>query len=124
MNRLIKAFEPFENCVACLPVELQTEAGIIIPETVQKKANLGRVIAVGKGIEGIELGDRLTYKQCFLVEMPRQPDEPAVDAKGKRFANQEQLIIIEKASITGRVPAGAFSRPADDKPVDATPSPS
>lgn len=61
----------------------KTASGLYLPENAQEKPKTAKVIAVGKDVEGIKVGDRILYKNSY------EATEVKVD-------NDEYLIIYKK----------------------------
>ena len=45
--------------------ETKTISGIILPDSAQEKPMFAIVVAVGKGIDGIKVGDKIIYKNEY-----------------------------------------------------------
>ena len=43
----------------------KTTSGIYIPESAQEKSKVSIVVAVGKDVEGVKVGDRVLYKNEY-----------------------------------------------------------
>ena len=41
----------------------KTESGLLLPEEAREKMNVGKVVAVGPDVEGLNLDDRVIYRQ-------------------------------------------------------------
>lgn len=61
----------------------KTASGLYLPENAQEKPKTAKVVAVGKEVEGIKVGDKILYKNSY------EATEVKVD-------NDEYLIIYKK----------------------------
>jgi len=43
----------------------KTASGLYLPDSAQEKSKIAKVIAVGKNIEGVKVGDRVVYKNEY-----------------------------------------------------------
>jgi len=43
----------------------KTTSGLYLPDNAQEKSKIAKVVAVGKGIEGVKVGDRIIYKNEY-----------------------------------------------------------
>jgi chaperonin GroES len=43
----------------------KTASGIYLPDSAQEKSKVAKVVAVGKGIEGVKVGDKIIYKNEY-----------------------------------------------------------
>ena len=41
----------------------KTESGLLLPEEAREKMNVGQVVAIGPDVEGLNLDDRVIYRQ-------------------------------------------------------------
>ncbi|MFL2954221.1 MAG: co-chaperone GroES family protein [Candidatus Thalassarchaeaceae archaeon] len=41
----------------------KTESGLLLPEEAREKMNVGKVVATGPDVEGLNLDDRVIYRQ-------------------------------------------------------------
>ena len=41
----------------------KTELGLLLPEEAREKMNVGKVVAIGPDVEGLNLDDRVIYRQ-------------------------------------------------------------
>ena len=41
----------------------KTESGLLLPEEAREKMNVGKVVSVGPDVEGLNLDDRVIYRQ-------------------------------------------------------------
>ena len=41
----------------------KTESGLLLPEEAREKMNVGKVVAIGPDVEGLNLDDRVIYRQ-------------------------------------------------------------
>ncbi len=41
----------------------KTESGLLLPEEAREKMNVGKVVAIGADVEGLNLDDRVIYRQ-------------------------------------------------------------
>lgn len=61
----------------------KTASGLYLPENAQEKPKTAKVVAVGKEVEGIKVGDKILYKNSY-------------EATEVKVNNDEYLIIYKK----------------------------
>lgn len=61
----------------------KTASGLYLPENAQEKPKTAKVVAVGKEVEGIKVGDKILYKNSY-------------EATEVKVGNDEYLIIYKK----------------------------
>lgn len=87
----------FDNVlIEPLEAESKTSSGIILPDTVKEKPQMGKVVAVGKGKVGpkgdvhpmqVKIGDIVMYKKWG-------GNEVKVDNKDMTLVSQEDVLAI------------------------------
>lgn len=49
--------------------ETKTASGLYIPEAAKEKSVLAKVVAVGKDVKEVKVGDRIVYKEYSVTEL-------------------------------------------------------
>ncbi|HLB66483.1 MAG TPA: co-chaperone GroES [Candidatus Saccharimonadales bacterium] len=59
--------QPMVDYIVVQPEEsaTKTASGLYLPDSAQEKSKIAKVIAVGKNIEGVKVGDRVVYKNEY-----------------------------------------------------------
>ncbi len=57
--------QPLADRVVAKPLEAQdkTSSGFYVPDSAKEKPQMGEVIAVGKEVKEVKVGDQVVYKQ-------------------------------------------------------------
>jgi chaperonin GroES len=68
---------PLADYVVAKKEEAQTKtvSGIILPDSAQEKPVFAIVVAVGKGVDGIKVGDKIVYKNEYEATSIKEGDE-------------------------------------------------
>ncbi len=69
--------------------ESKTASGILLPEAAKEKPKSVKVVAVGAGVDGVKVGDRILYKNTY----------EATDVK----VGKDDYVIIYKQNIIATV---------------------
>ncbi len=73
------------------PAEEKTKGGIIIPETVKEKPQMGEVIAVGPGKDGegmtVQVGDKVLYGKYAGQELNYKGEDYLI-------VRQDDILVI------------------------------
>jgi chaperonin GroES len=82
---------PLEDRVVLeqLEQEEQTKSGIILPDSAQEKPKEAKVMAVGKDVKEVKVGDVVLYKSYG-------PDDVKVDGKDYMIAKEEDILAVVK----------------------------
>lgn len=66
--------------------ENKTASGLFLPEAAKEKPKTAKVVAVGKGVSEVKVGDRVIYKNEY--------DATTVKSAGKDYVLVDQKNII------------------------------
>lgn len=69
--------------------EAKSPSGIILPETAKEKPQAGAVLAVGKEVKEVKVGDRILYKKYG-------PDEVKVEGEDLLVLKEEDVMAVIK----------------------------
>lgn len=69
--------------------ETKTAGGIYIPDTAQEKPQAGEVLAIGKDVKEIKVGDKIIYKKYG-------PDEVKIDGEELLLLKEEDVLAVLK----------------------------
>ncbi len=72
-----------------LEAEETTASGIVLPGSAQEKPKMAKVIAVGKDVKEVKVGDQVIYKSYG-------PDEIKVGSQEYLIGKEEDLLAIVK----------------------------
>ncbi|MEI6581493.1 MAG: co-chaperone GroES [bacterium] len=72
-----------------LEQEERTKSGIILPDSAQEKPKMAKVLAVGKAVKEVQVGDVVLYKSYG-------PDDVKVDNKEYMIAKEEDILAVVK----------------------------
>lgn len=72
-----------------LEQEEQTKSGIILPDSAQEKPKMAKVLAVGKDVKEVSVGNVVLYKSYG-------PDDVKVDNKEYMIAKEEDILATIK----------------------------
>ena len=83
--------QPLEDRVVLeqLEQEERTKSGIILPDSAQEKPKMAKVLAVGKAVKEVQVGDVVLYKSYG-------PDDVKVDNKEYMIAKEEDILAVVK----------------------------
>ena len=71
--------------------ETKTASGIVLPGSAQEKPKAAEVIAVGKDVKEIKVGDEVIYKSYG-------PDEIKIDGVEYLIGKEEDILAVVKES--------------------------
>ncbi len=78
-----------DNVVAIAEVaEAKTASGIYLPQNAQEKPKTVKVVAVGKDVKDLKIGDRIVYKSFSSTEVK---------------VGSEEYVIIKEEDILAKV---------------------
>ncbi len=69
--------------------ESKTASGLYIPETAKEKSVLAKVVAVGKDVKEVKVGDRVVYKEYSVTELK-------TDGKEYLILKEEDVLATVK----------------------------
>lgn len=72
-----------------LEAEEKTASGIVLPDSAKEKPKVAKVLAVGKDVKEVKVGDTVLYKSYG-------PDEVKVEGKEYLIGKEEDLLAIVK----------------------------
>lgn len=83
--------QPLADRLVATPLEAQekTSTGFYVPDSAKEKPQVGEVIAVGKDVKEIKVGDQVVYSQY-------KPDTIKVDGKDTLIMKEEDVLAIVK----------------------------
>lgn len=74
-----------------LEAEAKTASGIVLPESAKEKPKAAKVLAVGKDVKEVKVGDTVLYKSYG-------PDEVKLEGKEYLIGKEEDLLAIVKGA--------------------------
>ena len=74
-----------------MEAEEKTASGIVLPGSAQEKPKAAEVIAVGKDVKEIKVGDEVIYKSYG-------PDEIKIDGVEYLIGKEEDILAVVKES--------------------------
>jgi len=72
-----------------LEAEEKTASGIVLPDSAKEKPKAAKVLAVGKDVNEVKVGDTVLYKSYG-------PDEVKLEGKEYLIGKEEDLLAIVK----------------------------
>jgi chaperonin GroES len=72
-----------------LEAEEKTASGIVLPDSAKEKPKAAKVLAVGKDVKEVKVGDTVLYKSYG-------PDEVKLEGKEYLIGKEEDLLAIVK----------------------------
>jgi chaperonin GroES len=83
--------QPLADRLIAKPLEAteKNAAGFFIPDSAKEKPQMGEVIAVGKDVKEIKVGDQVVYSQY-------KPDQIKVDGKDLLIMKEEDVLAVAK----------------------------
>lgn len=83
--------QPLADRLVAKPLEAQdkTSSGFYVPDSAKEKPQMGEVVAVGKEVKEIKVGDRVVYSQY-------KPDQIKVDGDELMIMKEEDVLAIAK----------------------------
>ena len=78
------ALKPLADRIVAVREEAEnkTASGLYLPDGAKEKPVIAKVVAVGKGVKEVKVGDRIVYKEYTTTEV--------------KAAGQEYLIVKEE----------------------------
>lgn len=71
------------------PAEQKTSSGIYIPDTAKEKPVVGEVLAVGKEVKEVKVGDQIVYKEYG-------PDKVKIGGDELLILKEEDVLAVVK----------------------------
>ncbi len=83
--------QPLADRVVAKPLEAQdkTSSGFYVPDSAKEKPQMGEIVAVGKEVKEVKVGDHVVYKQYG-------PDTIKVDGQDMLIIKEEDVLAIAK----------------------------
>jgi chaperonin GroES len=83
--------QPLADRVVAKPLEAQdkTSSGFYVPESAKEKPQMGEIVAVGKEVKEVKVGDHVVYSQY-------KPDTVKVDGVDMLIMKEEDVLAIAK----------------------------
>jgi len=72
-----------------LEAEVKTSGGLYIPDTAKEKPQVGEVLAVGKDVKEVHVGDQILYAKYG-------PNEVKVDGEELLLLKEEDVLAVVK----------------------------
>jgi chaperonin GroES len=72
-----------------LEAEEKTSSGFYVPDSAKEKPQMGEVVAVGKEVKEVKIGDHIVYSQY-------KPDQVKVDGDELMIMKEEDVLAIAK----------------------------
>lgn len=72
-----------------LDAEEKTASGIVLPDSAKEKPKMAKVLAVGKEVKEVKVGDTVLYKSYG-------PDDVKVEGKEYLIGKEEDLLAVVK----------------------------
>jgi chaperonin GroES len=72
-----------------LEAEAKTSSGFYVPDSAKEKPQMGEVVAVGKDVKEIKVGDKIVYSQYKL-------DNVKVDGDELMIMKEEDVLAVVK----------------------------
>lgn len=72
-----------------LEAETQSPSGLYIPDSAKEKPQMGEVLAVGKEVKEVKLGDRILYTKYG-------PNEVKIDGNELLLLKEEDVLAVVK----------------------------
>jgi chaperonin GroES len=69
--------------------EEKTASGLYLPEQAKEKSSIARVLAVGKDVKGLKVGDRIVYKSYSTTDVK-------VESKDYIIIKEEDILATVK----------------------------
>ncbi len=81
--------QPLADRLVAKPLEAQdkTASGFYVPDTAKEKPQMGEVVAVGKEVKEIKVGDHVVYSQY-------KPDTVKIDGDELMIMKEEDVLAI------------------------------
>lgn len=82
---------PLADRLVAKPLEAKekTSSGFYVPDSAKEKPQMGEVIAAGKDVEEVKVGDHIVYSQY-------KPDTVRVDGDDLLIMKEEDVLAIVK----------------------------
>lgn len=83
--------QPLADRLVAKPLEAQdkTSSGFYVPDSAKEKPQMGEVVAVGKEVKEIKVGDHVVYSQY-------KPDSVKIDGDELMIMKEEDVLAIAK----------------------------
>ncbi|HUC86852.1 MAG TPA: co-chaperone GroES [Candidatus Saccharimonadales bacterium] len=83
--------QPLADRLVAKPLEAQakTSSGFYVPDSAKEKPQMGEVVAVGKEVKEIKVGDQIVYSQY-------KPDQVKIDGDELMIMKEEDVLAIAK----------------------------
>lgn len=83
-----------DNLVATpLKAEAKTVSGLYIPDSAKEKPQMAEVIAVGKDVKEVKIGDKIIYSSKY----DSSKEEVRMHGKDTLIMKEEDVLVIVKA---------------------------
>jgi chaperonin GroES len=81
--------QPLADRLVAKPLEAQdkTSSGFYVPDSAKEKPQMGEVVAVGKDVKEVKIGDHIVYSEY-------KPDRVKVDGDELMILKEEDVLAI------------------------------
>lgn len=81
--------QPLADRLVATPLEAQekTTSGFYVPDSAKEKPQIGEVVAVGKDVTEVKVGDKVVYSQY-------KPDTLKVDGQDTLIMKEEDVLAV------------------------------
>ena len=68
---------PLDDRIVAQQLEAQTKtaSGLYLPDSAQEKPKVAKVVAVGKNVKDVKVGDQIIYKEYSATEVKVESDK-------------------------------------------------
>jgi len=68
---------PLDDRIVAQQLEAQTKtaSGLFLPDSAQEKPKVAKVVAIGKNVKGVKVGDQIIYKEYSATEVKVDGDK-------------------------------------------------
>jgi chaperonin GroES len=83
--------QPLADRLVAKPLEAQekTSSGFYVPDSAKEKPQMGEVVAIGKEVKEVKVGDHIVYSQY-------KPDQVKIDGDELMIMQEKDVLAIAK----------------------------
>ena len=83
--------QPLADRLVAKPLEAEdkTASGFYVPESAKEKPQMGEVVAIGKDVKEVKVGDHVVYSQY-------KPDTVKVEGQELMIMKEEDVLAVAK----------------------------
>lgn len=84
--------QPLADRLVAKPLEAQekTTSGFYVPDSAKEKPQMAEVVAVGKEVKEIKVGDKVVYSQSY----DKKPETVQVDTQELMIMKEEDVLAV------------------------------